>query len=90
LPQGGAILSCADAVAKALEAYNREKMSPELFGGKQSIDIFPSSEGSQYVHDSNANLMGACPRNARNVAKCWLFQKAVLSATAVDILSVLK
>ncbi|MDR1434357.1 vitamin B12-dependent ribonucleotide reductase [Candidatus Endomicrobiellum devescovinae] len=63
LAQGGAILSCADAVAKALEAYNREKMSHELFSsGKQSVNILPISESSQYAHDSNTNLMGACPQ----------------------------
>jgi hypothetical protein len=33
-------LLCADVVVKALDAYNREKIFPELFSsGKQSADI---------------------------------------------------
>jgi ribonucleoside-diphosphate reductase alpha chain len=50
LAECGAILSCADAVAKALEAYNREKMSPELF------------EQTASASSSSANLAGACPQ----------------------------
>ncbi|MDR1941893.1 MAG: vitamin B12-dependent ribonucleotide reductase [Endomicrobium sp.] len=38
LAEGGAILSCADAVAKALEAYNKEKMTPTLFESGAALE----------------------------------------------------
>ncbi|MCA6069830.1 MAG: vitamin B12-dependent ribonucleotide reductase [Endomicrobium sp.] len=60
LAEGGAILSCADAVAKALEAYNREKMLPGLFEQKQSYERqYPEK---QYTFGPDANLAGACPQ----------------------------
>ncbi|OEG71524.1 hypothetical protein ATZ36_14275 [Candidatus Endomicrobiellum trichonymphae] len=37
LTDGGVILSCADAVAKALEAYKMEKMTPALFTWEMSV-----------------------------------------------------
>ncbi|MDR1662932.1 MAG: vitamin B12-dependent ribonucleotide reductase [Endomicrobium sp.] len=59
----GVILSCADAVGKALELYNREKMLPESFSSrKQSADILPINKNNQYTHDFDTNLMGACPQ----------------------------
>jgi ribonucleoside-diphosphate reductase alpha chain len=63
LAQGGAILSCADAVAKALEAYNREKMSPELFEKQKASSTSYEYYGNiQYVSDLDANITGACPQ----------------------------
>jgi ribonucleoside-diphosphate reductase alpha chain len=61
LTEGGAILSCPDAVAKALEAYNKEKMSPDLFTQK----TLPSSDikkEKQYSFAHEANVSGACPQ----------------------------
>jgi ribonucleoside-diphosphate reductase alpha chain len=56
LAEGGAILSCADAVAKALESYNREKIAPELFEQKMYVSEAPKTQ------QSSANLSGACPQ----------------------------
>jgi ribonucleoside-diphosphate reductase alpha chain len=60
LAEGGVILSCADAVAKALESYNKEKMSPDLFTQKTINDS--SSKEKQYSCNSDANVAGACPQ----------------------------
>ncbi|GHT50939.1 ribonucleotide-diphosphate reductase subunit alpha [Endomicrobiia bacterium] len=61
LAEGGVILSCADAVAKALEAYNREKMSPELFRQTAPASSFYETQ-KHYTSDSSVNLTGACPQ----------------------------
>jgi ribonucleoside-diphosphate reductase alpha chain len=61
LVEGGVILSCADAVAKALEAYNREKMSPKLFQQTLPTSSFCNTK-EHYTSDLNANLTGACPQ----------------------------
>ncbi|MCB4792341.1 MAG: vitamin B12-dependent ribonucleotide reductase [Elusimicrobia bacterium] len=37
LTEGGAILSCADAIAKALQSYQRDQMVPDLFNEKKSV-----------------------------------------------------
>ncbi|MDR1696310.1 MAG: vitamin B12-dependent ribonucleotide reductase [Endomicrobium sp.] len=67
LAEGGAILSCADAVAKALEAYAKEKQTPALFVEEVvnsepyvqvAQDIRPSA---QYSSDSSNNFSGSCP-----------------------------
>jgi ribonucleoside-diphosphate reductase alpha chain len=64
LAEGGAILSCADAVAKALESYKREKMLPELFEQKQAVaqSFQYEYQERQYTSDPDANLSGACPQ----------------------------
>ncbi|MDR0723819.1 MAG: vitamin B12-dependent ribonucleotide reductase [Endomicrobium sp.] len=59
LAEGGVILSCADALAKALEAYNKEKMSPDLFMQKT---INASLKEKQYSCNPDANVAGACPQ----------------------------
>jgi ribonucleoside-diphosphate reductase alpha chain len=59
LAESGAILSCADAVAKALEAYNKEKMSPDLFTQET---VSNSLKEKQYSSDADANISGACPQ----------------------------
>ncbi|MDR3125411.1 MAG: vitamin B12-dependent ribonucleotide reductase [Endomicrobium sp.] len=59
LTEGGAILSCADAVAKALEAYNKEKTSPDLFTQET---VSNSLKEKQYSSDHDANMSGACPQ----------------------------
>ncbi|GHT47106.1 ribonucleotide-diphosphate reductase subunit alpha [Endomicrobiia bacterium] len=61
LAEGGVILSCADAVAKALEAYNREKISPELFRQTVSASSFYEAQ-KHHTSDSSVNLTGACPQ----------------------------
>ncbi|MDR1523345.1 MAG: vitamin B12-dependent ribonucleotide reductase [Endomicrobium sp.] len=61
LAEGGAILSCADAVAKALEAYNKEKMSPDLFMQK-ALHNSGTNKERQYSFDPDANVSGACPQ----------------------------
>ncbi|MDR3253578.1 MAG: adenosylcobalamin-dependent ribonucleoside-diphosphate reductase, partial [Endomicrobium sp.] len=58
LSEGGVILSCADAIAKALEAYNKEKMIPTLF--TQEVSYEAKYKG--YTADPDANLAGACPQ----------------------------
>jgi ribonucleoside-diphosphate reductase alpha chain len=64
--EGGAILSCADAVAKALESYNKEKIFPELF--EQNASATLSSYKVQFQKDPStssnisANFAGACPQ----------------------------
>jgi ribonucleoside-diphosphate reductase alpha chain len=35
--EDGAILSCPDAIAKALEAYLADKTDPDLFTGKKTL-----------------------------------------------------
>ncbi|MDR1418445.1 MAG: vitamin B12-dependent ribonucleotide reductase [Endomicrobium sp.] len=61
LAAGGAILSCADAVAKALEMYTKEKMSPDLFTQK-TISDSSFSEEKQYSSHPDKNVTGACPQ----------------------------
>jgi ribonucleoside-diphosphate reductase alpha chain len=60
LAEGGAILSCADAIAKALETYQKNKTSPDLFakaaGTEQKIlaEVTPSKNKKDFV--------GSCPQ----------------------------
>ncbi|MDR2192655.1 MAG: vitamin B12-dependent ribonucleotide reductase [Endomicrobium sp.] len=75
LAEGGAILSCADALAKALEAYNKEKMTPALFEEAVSqsepyahiersvVEGQPSKKNKRdYSLDPNDNFSGSCPQ----------------------------
>lgn len=63
LAEGGAILSCADAVAKALEAYEKEKMSPALFPQEvASSEPYPQVEVKTYSEDASDNFSGSCPQ----------------------------
>ncbi|MDR3071593.1 MAG: vitamin B12-dependent ribonucleotide reductase [Endomicrobium sp.] len=62
--KGGAILSCADGIAKAIEAYNKEKMAPELFEQKitDTKQYEDKHQKKQYTSNPKDNLTGACPQ----------------------------
>ncbi len=73
LTEGGAILSCPDAIAKAIESYISEKENPTLFdnGGKDgskqvSVSAASVSAGANkekvYSFKSSGNSEGACPQ----------------------------
>ncbi|MCL2334723.1 MAG: vitamin B12-dependent ribonucleotide reductase [Endomicrobia bacterium] len=76
LAEGGAILSCADAVAKALEAYTKEKMAPALFTQevsasepyaqieeqKVAVNENAHSAAKPYSSDASKNFSGSCPQ----------------------------
>ena len=63
LTEGGAILSCPDAIAKALESYISEKEMPNLFNEKQtSISSVTKSEKKQYKPKASGNSEGTCPQ----------------------------
>ena len=70
LAEGGAILSCADAVAKALEAYAKEKSAPALFAQEVSrcepyaeISQDSVAAGSGYSAGAGSNnISGSCPQ----------------------------
>ncbi|AKL98034.1 vitamin B12-dependent ribonucleotide reductase [Endomicrobium proavitum] len=67
LAEGGAILSCADAVAKAMEAYAKEKQAPALFDNAvvTAADPYPEAspeKKSAYSKDSKQNFSGSCPQ----------------------------
>ncbi|MDR0956903.1 MAG: vitamin B12-dependent ribonucleotide reductase [Endomicrobium sp.] len=64
LAEGGLILSCADAVAKALESYDKEKSSPNLFeriNHVEKVDEHNYQE-NYYTSESCTNVSGACPQ----------------------------
>ena len=68
LAEGGAVLSCADAVAKAMEAYVKEKQTPALFDEviiKSEPLAAPAGElhddYKNYSTDAASNIAGACP-----------------------------
>ncbi|MDR2666394.1 MAG: vitamin B12-dependent ribonucleotide reductase [Endomicrobium sp.] len=56
---GGVILSCADAIAKALEAYNNERTIQTLSASEPK-----NSKNKERLYTSNPtdNLLGACPQ----------------------------
>jgi ribonucleoside-diphosphate reductase alpha chain len=69
MAEGGVVLSCADAVSKALEFYKREKSMPSLFAQSDikvvngtSIPRFLSSETETHAAKSKVNDIGACPQ----------------------------
>ncbi|MFH1283950.1 MAG: vitamin B12-dependent ribonucleotide reductase [bacterium] len=55
LGEGGAVLSCADAIAKAIEAYLKEKDNPGLFTAKTASNKNP---GAAKV---KKEYVGTCP-----------------------------
>jgi len=66
MTEGGVVLSCADAVAKALETYKKEKLTPNLFSG--DVIAQPTDSVVQDLHSvSNnktgikKNSIGSCP-----------------------------
>ncbi|MDR1259985.1 MAG: vitamin B12-dependent ribonucleotide reductase [Endomicrobium sp.] len=60
LSEGKAILSCADAIAKAFESYNKEKVIPPAVQ-QQKMLVYYDSEHKEKCY-SNINLTGACPQ----------------------------
>jgi ribonucleoside-diphosphate reductase alpha chain len=63
LAEGGAILSCADAVAKALESYAKEKAAPALFAQEVSYsEPYAEIAHSAGVSGGGNNLSGSCPQ----------------------------
>jgi ribonucleoside-diphosphate reductase alpha chain len=62
LVENGVVLSCADAVAKALEAYNKEKVLPTFLKPSAAVRACVNKrEKKQYTY-SGKNLFGACPQ----------------------------
>ena len=68
LAEGTAILSCADAVAKALENYLKEKEAPDLFVGPvvnsaAPVAIQSPAQAPVVPAKTKGNLehIGACP-----------------------------
>jgi ribonucleoside-diphosphate reductase alpha chain len=60
LAEGGAILSCADAIAKALETYQRDKMIPDLFvDGAKTKEVQKTDPPKNM---NNRDLIGSCPQ----------------------------
>ena len=63
LTEGGAILSCPDAIAKALESYSSEKENPGLFTDEQTFaDDKKNAEPKVYKSKASGNSIGSCPQ----------------------------
>ena len=67
LTEGGAILSCPDAIAKALESYISEKQMPNLFNNEQAANSTnPKAEKTPevkvYHSRGTGNSEGTCPQ----------------------------
>ncbi len=73
LTEGGAILSCPDAIAKALESYISEKQMPDLFNdnSQKSSAVSDSAttqtklkkeEAKVYKSKASGNSEGTCPQ----------------------------
>ena len=65
LTEGGAILSCPDAIAKALESYISEKEVPSLFNDSKSSDLVSSTDKKEkkvYKTKASGNSQGTCPQ----------------------------
>jgi len=65
LTEGGAILSCPDAIAKALESYISEKEVPSLFNDSKSSNIAASADKKEkkvYKTKASGNSEGTCPQ----------------------------
>lgn len=67
LAEGGAILSCADAIAKALETYQKYKMTPDLFAKnavqtQQQIQDAAKNDPPVTLNINKQNLVGSCPQ----------------------------
>jgi len=62
LAEGTAILSCADAIAKGLEYYIKEKNIPDLFSSESTSEQSkePYKENEKRVN--NLKLLGTCPQ----------------------------
>ena len=67
LTEGGAILSCPDAIAKALESYLSEREMPNLFNSESApIPTVPKTEKKPevkvYQSKGTGNSEGTCPQ----------------------------
>ncbi len=62
LAEGGAILSCADAIAKALEHYMKEKTSPDLFIKNAESTIAVEERPAPPLSINKQNYVGSCPQ----------------------------
>ena len=67
LTEGGAILSCPDAIAKALESYISEREMPNLFNNEPTaIPTVPKTEKKTevkvYQSKGTGNSEGTCPQ----------------------------
>ncbi|MBR3655436.1 MAG: vitamin B12-dependent ribonucleotide reductase [Elusimicrobia bacterium] len=67
LTEGGAILSCPDAIAKALESYISEKEMPNLFNNEQAANSVAPISGKKtevkvYQSRGTGNSEGTCPQ----------------------------
>ena len=67
LTEGGAILSCPDAIAKALESYLSERETPNLFNdSSESVSVKPiadkKTEPKTYQSKGMGNSEGTCPQ----------------------------
>ncbi|MEA5001187.1 MAG: vitamin B12-dependent ribonucleotide reductase [Endomicrobiaceae bacterium] len=63
LTEGGAILSCPDAIAKALESYSSEKENPGLFSEEETAsEDKKTSEPKVYKSKASGNSIGSCPQ----------------------------
>src|SRR3989339_546391 len=68
LAEGGAILSCADAIAKALLNYKKDKMIPDLFvkdlpegGAHAEVQPVKTDSGSS-LNMNKRDFIGSCPQ----------------------------
>jgi ribonucleoside-diphosphate reductase alpha chain len=62
LAEGGAILSCADAIAKALEHYMKEKTSPDLFIKNAVSTVSVEERPAPPLSINKQNYVGSCPQ----------------------------
>ncbi|MFH1368521.1 MAG: vitamin B12-dependent ribonucleotide reductase [Elusimicrobiota bacterium] len=67
LAEGGAILSCADAIAKALENYQKERVIPDLFSGDTkaipATTVIEAKKSSGTGGNLNKrDFVGSCPQ----------------------------
>jgi ribonucleoside-diphosphate reductase alpha chain len=60
LAEGGAILSCADAIAKALESYQKSKQAPDLF--TTEADTVEVKKIEPPAGNWKKNVVGTCPQ----------------------------
>jgi ribonucleoside-diphosphate reductase alpha chain len=64
LAEGGAILSCADAIAKALDNYVKERATPGLFvtNTTHTVNDDMVAKPAVPVSINKQNLVGSCPQ----------------------------
>jgi ribonucleoside-diphosphate reductase alpha chain len=62
LVENGVVLSCADAVAKALETYNKDKVLPTFLKPNAVVRTYVKKHEERQSTYSGKNLFGACPQ----------------------------